>query len=106
MGSDLISRSELLEKIRICRKAVGDCANHDYMIGYVSALSGVEGQICAEPDVDAAPVRHGYWSFFRSIAGDEYTFECSECNEWADRRHNYCPDCGAKMDRGEKHGAY
>lgn len=61
MSNDLISRSVLLEKIRICKKAVSDCANYDYLIGYASALSGVEGQISAEPAVDAEPVRHGRW---------------------------------------------
>lgn len=58
MNGDLISRSALLKKVRICKEAVGTCANHDYMIGYASAMSGVEGQICEEPAIDAEYVVH------------------------------------------------
>lgn len=56
---DMISRSALLKHVRICKEAVSACANHDYMVGYASALSGMEGQICAAPAVDVEPVRYG-----------------------------------------------
>lgn len=54
--NDLISRSALLQEVRRCKEAVGACANHDYMVGYASALSGVEGQIADAPAVDAVEV--------------------------------------------------
>ena len=63
MNNDLISRAALLEKVRLCKESVSACANHDYLVGYASALSGVEGQIAIEPAVDAEPVRCGGWEF-------------------------------------------
>lgn len=53
--NDLISRSALRKEVRRCKEAVGKCANHDYMVGYASALSGFEGQIAEAPAVAAAP---------------------------------------------------
>ena len=54
------------------------------------------------PAADVAPVRHGWWT-----EQEKYTFgtmyDCSICgNRILDNGHpwNYCPNCGAKMDRG------
>ena len=58
--------------------------------------------------VDAEPVRHGPWET------KEYTTEdsfddwivihheevCSECEKGQRERSNFCPSCGAKMDKG------
>lgn len=53
--------------------------------------------------VDVAPMVHGRW-----IEQEKYTFgtmyDCSICGtRILDNGHswNYCPNCGAKMDRGE-----
>ena len=53
------------------------------------------------PTVDAAPVVHGFNTYDHDSA-----FECSVCgfNDWdtltADSgKYNYCPNCGAKMDK-------
>ena len=94
--NDLISRSGLLVEVRRCKEAVAKCANHDYMIGYASALSAVEGQIADAPVVDAEPVRHGQW-----IPQDNTRtkFQCSDCKS---RNHDgsgkWCSNCGCKMD--------
>ena len=55
------------------------------------------------PTADVAPVRHGRW-----VEKEKYTFgimyDCSLCeNRILDNGHpwNYCPNCGAKMDRGD-----
>lgn len=50
---------------------------------------------------DVAPVVHGHW-ISKNPHGYEWTFVCSNC-DYADgypfnNRHNYCPNCGAKMD--------
>ena len=60
---------------------------------------------------DVAPVRHGHWIRVKGIIQcdicgfglfpDGYFFENGECthsNE-QDYRLNYCPNCGAKMDK-------
>lgn len=50
----------------------------------------------------------GYWKIVSDGYGDNaYICECSECKDtvWvykdADRKWNYCPNCGAKMESEE-----
>ena len=75
----------------------------------IEALSRGEGcgNVCRRAierilAADVAPVRHGRWS-----EQEKYTFgvmyDCSICGDRIlDNGHswNYCPNCGAKMDRG------
>ena len=53
------------------------------------------------PAADIAPVVHGRW-----VRKNEWTFVCPNCDYVDaypfDDRYNYCPNCGAKMDGGEK----
>ena len=102
---------ELLKKqIADFKRAVNSVKpmNSDYLTGYISALSVVEGEIAKQPTADVAPVRHGHWV-------SEYdcgyiTPHCSECGEMALTKEetsydyvysSYCPRCGAKMDKTE-----
>lgn len=51
-------------------------------------------------DVEFAPVRHGYWKG-KPIAGYS-TVRCSECGDVFmenEGKWNYCPNCGAKMEK-------
>ena len=38
--------------------------------------------------------RHGKWIPWKYHNG----FRCEFCNEPVDNKHNYCPNCGARMD--------
>lgn len=54
------------------------------------------------PTLDAVPVVHGRWVFgVDSETGEQdlKAWTCSECNEKYPWQPNYCPNCGAKMDR-------
>ena len=45
-----------------------------------------------------APVRHGRWVYPIGMA---WNYVCSECGKSIGViKHNYCPNCGAKMDGG------
>lgn len=53
---------------------------------------------------DVVPVVHGRW--IADGDGYHWTYNCSIC-AWKDgypfnERHNFCPNCGAKMDGGTK----
>ena len=57
------------------------------------------------PSADVVEVRHGYWiRHIDDIFPADSTLECSVCHEeeciflCGD---NYCPNCGAKMDKKE-----
>lgn len=61
------------------------------------------------PAADAAPARHGRWIFDRMTGGWSYYSHCSECNhqeffanEDAEKRHKYCLNCGARMDKEDE----
>lgn len=63
------------------------------------------------PTIEAEPVRHGRWI---PVGYDGYADGCPVYNEWecsechfacegeGEPPLNYCPNCGAKMDGGEK----
>ena len=49
------------------------------------------------PTIDAEPVKHGKW-----IEGELY-IKCSECGYPVGHlSDNFCPNCGAKMERSEE----
>lgn len=53
------------------------------------------------PAADVAPVVHGRWvTHYRSgtPVAEGYVSTC--CDMWKNRKSNYCPNCGAKMDGG------
>ena len=76
--------------------------NSDYLTGYISALSVIEGAIAEQSATDVTPVKYGRW-----INENFYT-RCSVCGNMAiyDRygqkvESDYCPRCGARMDDNE-----
>ena len=53
------------------------------------------------PAADVAPVVYGRWVMhYRSgtPVAEGYVSTC--CDMWNNRKSNYCPDCGKKMDGG------
>ena len=42
--------------------------------------------------IEAEPVRHGKWERFGNSC------RCPECGDIEAFLHNYCPNCGCKMD--------
>lgn len=76
--------------------------NSDYLTGYISALSAVEGMTAGQPAADVEPVKHGHW------VNENFYTHCSACGNMAiydkygqEVESDYCPRCGAKMDGGE-----
>lgn len=63
---------------------------------------GVYVVIAAFPAANVAPVVHGRWvTHYRSgtTVAEGYVSTC--CDMWNNRKSNYCPHCGAKMDGGD-----
>lgn len=66
----------------------------------------MNGNRSINQSADVAPVVHGRW--INSGTGYNWCYECSVCG-WKDGRpfedrHNYCPNCGAKMSGGADNG--
>lgn len=58
------------------------------------------------PTADVAPVVHGRWvTHYRSgtTVAEGYVSTC--CDMWNNRKSDYCPNCGAKMDGGNSDAA-
>lgn len=71
---------------------------------YLAGCKEILEMIDTAPAIDAEPVRHGRWEFYpnASVAGRD-VWVCSECEtgySWV-AYHNYCPNCGARMDGGK-----
>lgn len=56
------------------------------------------------PAADVAPVRHGKWidNTFCSCCGG---FDEDDEGNIIQSFHNYCPNCGARMDKEDEHEA-
>ena len=56
------------------------------------------------PAADVAPVVHGRWvTHYRSGTSVAKGYVSTCCDMWNNRKSNYCPNCGAKMDGGADH---
>lgn len=68
----------------------------DFEAGVWSVLEKLD----AAPTIDAVPIRHGQWE---TNSDKPDTLICSVCkcgfDMWKHDPHNFCPNCGAKMDK-------
>ncbi len=102
MNDDLISRKALYETVERYK----DKKYHAPIIE--SLLASILCVIENATAVDAEPVKYGKWrkTCFPNGKIDLWppTYECSECNSilFGSPRTNYCPNCGAKMDKEKK----
>lgn len=92
-----------LINVEVLLKKLEWLEEYDYVV-----FNDVKRTIDEMPTVDAIPVRHGRW-IYKGVRGRFPVCECSVCGnvenaDWAvlGDNVNYCPNCGAKMDGGEK----
>lgn len=106
MEHDLIRRSKLLAKKCLIR------GHLDTGSPCPSKVKAVPVDVIErEPAVDAVPVRHGRWVEYENESDIGYHY-CSECKHQAfnydeggcnvEILSDYCPNCGARMDGGDK----
>ena len=67
------------------------------------SVDAMKSFIKNRPAADVAPVRHGRWVHEHMSEGYAWVM-CSECEAvihkiLINKRLNYCPNCGAKMDK-------
>lgn len=72
----------------------------DHMMG-TSRYFTVKFDIESFPTADVVPVVHGQWET-NSDRPDSLICSVCKCefDMWKHDPHNYCPNCGAKMDGG------
>ena len=66
----------------------------DYTRGYGAAIDAID-IIALKETADVQEVRHGRWE--KSLFAQDF-FRCSLCSAVWNRKFEYCPHCGARMD--------
>lgn len=91
----------LKENIHQGAKVSGCNQSSRNLFHYGCGLTTAKEMLLSASTIDAVPVVHGKW-----ITTSDYPdmLICSECGYmedmwWADNGTNYCPNCGAKMDK-------
>ncbi len=75
-------------------------------------VDDMQGEIEDAPPADVVPVVHAYWIVHGTALVEGYRkcyvtlVNCSHCEHqmFIDDYHDYCPNCGAKMDLKLKDG--
>lgn len=75
-------------------------ANEHFIFGIESVMEFVENL----PAAEVAPVRHGRWKEVRDAYGKLEGWLC-ECGREVKSKDNYCPNCGARMDKEDENEA-
>lgn len=92
--TEYIERDALM--VALCKEITGE---GDYYNGKDDMQDQIRDMVSQFPTADVAPVRHGRWG---THSDRPDSLICSVCNcgfdMWKHDPHNYCPNCGAKMD--------
>lgn len=101
---EYISRKTAIAYIREqseeCQKAFEELGGESGI--YADAYNDLAENFYSIPAADVAPVVHGRGvTHYRSgtPVAEGYVSTC--CDMWNNRKSNYCPNCGAKMDGGD-----
>lgn len=118
MSKEYIEREALKEDLKESYdrlRAIYDSFTYDedkqICAGQLTTFTEAILRVKDAPAADVTPVRHGRWigidsSFWKPThRGDipvfRKTYRCSECRRRTAIAENYCPNCGAKMDKEE-----
>lgn len=99
--TDYIRREDALEAFENADADVYE----DYGDGTVDwgfGRKNIQNVINGIPAADVAEVVHGRWiTHYRSGTPVAKGYVSTCCDMWNNRKSDYCPNCGAKMDGGE-----
>lgn len=84
---------ELIYKYQAINCVNNHFANKDHILASIVCL----------PTIEAEPIKHGKWWLqkipYKGGHGLTATkYRCSACRLYNNKKTNYCPNCGAKMD--------
>ena len=106
MASDLINRNQLLAEIYtewllvVPDRPVFICGELQRS-ERAKILEELMKMVEKQPTVDAVEVVHGWWDDSFDVI-TQYCTACGRSHNCIYRTPNYCPNCGAKMDGGDK----
>ena len=95
MAKKYIERDAVMEAVlRVANAPTTTRKESAILRGFGLILNGL-------PAVEAEPVRRGKWIPHVTEDGVLSGYDCSVCGQWffmGPNNHNYCCDCGAKME--------
>jgi rubrerythrin len=105
----LIDLEAAIEIIRFDSDRTPDDLDAKQTTAYRNGMYAAINSISSCPATEAVPVVHGRWhkslrSVFMNYKNgecawvDKAVYRCSECHFGTIIKHNYCPNCGARMD--------
>lgn len=106
---EFISRKAAIAYIREqsegCQKAFEELGGESGI--YADAYNDLAEDFYSIPAADVAPVVHARWEYIPQTLNTLSQLRCPFCGWWSldpsiDGVYNYCPNCGAKMDGGDK----
>jgi len=111
MNKEYIERGALLNSLKYLEKVKSveySYADEWRIVLQIDAIvREVKAAIRTEQAADVVEIQHGVWEE-EDVYWDEgilcLDYSCSLCGETVHDMHNYCPECGAKMDGGAEHG--
>ena len=97
MADEYIRRDDFIQYLEKCKKGAA-VTNLVW-----AAIMAIERDVRDMPAADVAPVVHGKW-LTHSDRPDSLICSVCECgfDMWKHDKHNFCPNCGAKMDGGNE----
>ena len=99
--AEYIDRDALKKQMASFVPFVIDASNQAYADGLTDAYS----LICQAPATDMVARKTGKWMLPNNeVAVYLNEWICSACNYLIDGKHNFCPNCGAKMIGGDYDG--
>ena len=86
--------AEYIEREAAIESIMSDPPDAHYQSWYAEKINEIHA-------ADVAPVRYGHWNTINQIAtGLSWKYRCNDCGCTQEYTHNYCPNCGARMDGG------
>jgi hypothetical protein len=98
MRGEYIRRADAMGKITSSetQKALRAMTGEEAYVAVVGILNEL-------PAADVLPVVHGRWvTHYRSGTPVARGYVSTCCDMWNNRKSDYCPNCGAKMDGGNE----
>lgn len=94
---EYINRTDIVKRFNIFYRRL--CGKSPYFYGgFLTAVDYVKDF----PAANVAPITCGRWmKHYRSGTSISEGWVSSCCDMWNERRTNYCPHCGARMDTAE-----
>lgn len=99
--NEYISKQSVIDYLNGYLHSIGECGADSLLFdrGQRRALVNSIQDISAVKAAPVAPVKHGHW---RARMSTTTSVKCTCCNCYHEYETPYCPNCGAKMDKGSE----